>query len=165
MAERCEPRAAVGNIAFPPLSAILSTTLMILLIATAACNSHTDSRSSSGDSQSSASAGESISRNEAISDHWDDIRQYLNGSENIQACSSESGSCYDLDADIDNGEVSTIHFANGGHLNFSAEIGENGDASDADENGNSWDFTIDMNSSIVDNAVDEWAKANGYDIQ
>jgi hypothetical protein len=130
-----------------------------------ACSSHSDSGGSSTDSEGGTTAGESISRDEAINDHWDEIKEHLTGSQDVDACSSENGRCYTLDADIESGEITEIHFNNGGHLSFSAEIDEDGNASDSDENGNSWDFTLDMNSSIVDAAIDQWAKEKGYEIQ
>src|SRR3990172_9875248 len=46
-----------------------------------------------------------ISRDDAISDYWDEIKDYLDGSETIEACSSTSGNCYDLEADISRGGV------------------------------------------------------------
>lgn len=111
------------------------------------------------------SEGEPITRQEAIDEHWDDIKGDLSGSEEIEACSAESGNCYNLDADISNGEIEEIHFPNGGHLTFSADIDSTGSASDSDENGNDWDFTIDMNSTLVLNAIEDWANANGYSVQ
>lgn len=103
-----------------------------------------------------------ISRDEAISEHWDEIRPHLDGSETVEACSSESGNCYDLEADISGGEIDTLHFPNGGYLNFSAEVDSDGSASDSDKDGNNWDFTLDMNSQIVDDAISQWASENGY---
>lgn len=113
----------------------------------------------------SSDSEKSIDRQDAIDEYWDDIRQYLSGSETVEACSSESGGCYDLDADISDGSVEQIYFTNGGYLYFSADIDSDGSASDSDQNGNNWDFTLDMDSSIVDDAVSEWADDNGYTIQ
>jgi len=106
-----------------------------------------------------------ITRQDAIDNHWDEIKQNLNGTETINACSDESGNCYDLDADISEGSINQIHFANGGSLDFSADIDETGSASDSDVNGNGWTFTVDMSSSLVDSAVEEWAQNNGYTVQ
>ena len=106
-----------------------------------------------------------LSRDDAISEHWDEIKEYVDGTETVEACSSSSGNCYDLDADISNGEIEQIYFPNGGYLYFSADINESGSASDSDQNGDSWDFTLDMSSSIVDDAVDNWASSNGYTIE
>lgn len=103
-----------------------------------------------------------IDRDEAIQTHWDEIKNYISGSETIEACSSESGNCYDLEAEISNGQVEQINFANGGYLNFSADIDETGDASDSDQDGNNWDFNVDMNSPLVDDAVTAWASDEGY---
>lgn len=109
--------------------------------------------------------GGSIDRQDAIDEHWDDIKDDLNGSTTVEACSSESGNCYDLDADIESGAITEIRFNNGGYLYFNADIDSDGNASDSDENGNDWDFTVDMNSSVVDDAIDEWASENGYSIE
>lgn len=114
---------------------------------------------------SRANENTTLSRDEAVSEHWDEIKEYVDGTETVEACSSSSGNCYDLDADISNGQIEQIYFPNGGYLYFSADIDESGNASDSDQNGDSWDFTIDMNSSIVDDAVDNWASSNGYTIE
>lgn len=106
-----------------------------------------------------------LSRDEAISEHWDEVKEYVDGTETVEACSSSSGSCYDLDADISGGAIEQIYFPNGGYLYFSADIDESGSASDSDQNGDSWDFTVDMSSSIIDDAVDNWASSNDYTIE
>jgi hypothetical protein len=41
-----------------------------------------------------------LSRNEAIERHWDEIRDHLNATEDIEGCSLATGNCYDLDADL-----------------------------------------------------------------
>lgn len=105
-----------------------------------------------------------IEREEAIDDHWDEIRDYLSGTETIDVCSGQSGNCYSLDADIYDGQVVQIYFLNGGYLYFGADIDENGYASDFDLNGNEWDFALDMDSSAVDDAISEWADDNEYTI-
>lgn len=106
-----------------------------------------------------------ITYDEAISEHWDEIKDYIDGTETIEACSEESGNCYYVDADISNGIIERIYFSNGGYLDFFAEIDEDGSAWDFDKNGNSWDFTIDINSSIIEDAVHKWAEDNGYEIE
>ncbi|MDO8743005.1 MAG: hypothetical protein Q7J30_00355 [Candidatus Azambacteria bacterium] len=115
--------------------------------------------------QSERNEEKTISRDEAIESYWDEIKDYTDGTETIDICSSESGNCYSLDADISSGTVEQIYFSNGGYLYFSADIDENGNASDIDQNGNSWDFTIDMDSSIIDDAVSDWASDNNYTIE
>ena len=102
---------------------------------------------------------------DAIYDYWDEIKDYVNGTETIDACSYGSGNCYSLDAEISNGQVEMIYFPNGGYLYFLADIDENGNASDFDNDGNSWDFTIDMDSLIIDIAIYDWASDNGYTIE
>ena len=106
-----------------------------------------------------------ITRDDAISEHWDEIKDDLNGTETVNACSEDSGNCYDLDADISNGEIDTVHFINGGYLEIGAGIDESGDASGFDQEGKGWDFTLDMDSSIVDDAITDWANNNSYTVE
>lgn len=106
----------------------------------------------------------SIDRETAIEDHWDEIRGYANGSETVEACSNSG--CYDLDADISGGEIEQINFPNGGYRYLNEEIDQNGDASAYDYEGDTnWDVSVDMNSSTIDDAVQEWADDNGYVIE
>lgn len=141
----------------------------VILVATGTFSGNDSSSVSSPSSYSNSSydssSGKTIDRQDAIDEYWSDIKQYVSGSETIEACSSESGSCYDLEADISDGAIDQIYFTNGGYLHFSADIGSDGSASDTDQNGNNWDFTLDMNSSIVDSAISQWADANGYTVQ
>jgi hypothetical protein len=58
-----------------------------------------------------------------------------------------------------------VHFPNGGVLNVSADVEQDGNASDVDQRGKMWDFTLDMETSIVDEAVQAWARETGYTIQ
>ncbi|MGC9000777.1 MAG: hypothetical protein ACP5H3_02060 [Candidatus Aenigmatarchaeota archaeon] len=106
-----------------------------------------------------------LTYDEAISEFWDEIKDYIDGIETIEACFWKSGNCYSVDADISGGKIETIYFNNGKYLNFSADIDEQGSAWDFDENGNIWDFTIDMHSPIIEDAVYEWAEDNGYTIE
>ncbi len=106
-----------------------------------------------------------LTYDEAISEYWDEIKDYIDGMETIEACSEKSGNCYYVDADISGGIIERIYFSNGGYLDFSADIDEWGSAWDFDKNGNSWDFTIDMYSPIIKDAVYEWAEDNGYTIE
>lgn len=105
----------------------------------------------------------SIDRDTAISDHWDEISDYVNGPETIEACSGSG--CYDLDADISSGDIDTVNFPNGGYLSPEESIDDSGSASFYDNQGNNWDFQVDMDSSVVDDAVQEWAADNGYEIE
>lgn len=106
-----------------------------------------------------------ITRDEAIQYHWDEIRENLTGTASVESCSIESGNCYDLEADISWGDIDTLHFDNGGYLSFGAGLDESGGASDIDDRGNSWDFSLDLNSPLVDNAIDEWAAENDMEIE
>ena len=113
-------------------------------------------------SESSSIAREHIARDDAISEHWDEIKEFVDGSETVEAC-SDSG-CYDLEAEISSGIIETVHFANGGYLTVSAEIDENGSADDVDQRGRLWEFTLDMDAPIVDEALAAWAESNGKEI-
>jgi len=68
-----------------------------------------------------------------ISEHEEDVEEYKekpDGSYTVEACSQNSGNCYDLDADISDGVVERIYFSNGGHLDLDgAELDEYGSAS------------------------------------
>lgn len=104
-----------------------------------------------------------LSREEAIEDYWDNINDYLTGTAEVEACYDYSN-CYTLEADISSGTLEKLYFPNTGYLNFSADFDSNGEASDYDEDDRSWDFTLDMFSSVVDDAIDEWADSEGYTI-
>jgi hypothetical protein len=108
--------------------------------------------------RASFSVRSSISRDDALSEYWNEIKEYATGSEVVEAC-SESG-CYDLHAEISNGALEIVHFPNGGYLMIAADIDQDGNASDVDQRGRIWDFTLDMESSVVDQAIQKWAVAN-----
>ena len=103
-----------------------------------------------------------LSYDEAIDEYWDEISENVDGYEDVEAC-ADSG-CYTLEAYISSGYINEINFSNGGNLDFYAEIDEDGMAYDTDEDGNSWDFTVDMNGNLVSDAVEDWADDNGYTV-
>lgn len=142
-----------------------SWAIVLGIIALGAYCAYRDRDATSGGTFGTASISEpsSISRYDAISEHWDEIKEYVNGTETVEAC-SESG-CYDLDAEISNGRIESLHFPNGGYQLFSADIEQDESASDVDQRGRFWEFTLDMDSAVVDEAVREWAQANGRVIQ
>lgn len=106
-----------------------------------------------------------MSREDAINEHWDEIKEYLTGTQEIEACSDQSNNCYDLDAYISSGKIDTLNFENGGFLKFSADFDENGSASDDDYRGNGWSFTLDMDSDFVTEAIETWASKNNCTIE
>jgi hypothetical protein len=108
-------------------------------------------------------AEEPLTQAEAISEHWDEIKDYFSDTVSLEACSSQSGNCYELEADVAGGVIDTLYFPNGGFRSFSAEIESDGSASDVDDDGWAWDFTVDLESSTED-AVREWADATGRDV-
>jgi hypothetical protein len=119
----------------------------------------------SGDDYDDSSSESVFTESEAIESYWDDIKEYVNGTETVEACYQGNGNCYDLEADISDGTITTLYFNNGGNLDFSADIDESGEASDTDDRGNDWEFTIDMDSSLISDAVDDWASNNDYTIE
>ena len=108
---------------------------------------------------------ELIDRDAAVDDHWDEIKEYLNTSDTVDAYSYDSGNTYSLDADISNGEVDTIYFPNDGYVSIGSNIDSSGEASGLDYQGREWDINYDMDSSAVDDAIQEWAEDNGYEIE
>ena len=106
--------------------------------------------------------GKHVSRSAAVSGYWAEIRQEIDGTHTVEACSAERPNCYDLDAEISNGVIEQVHFPNGGYLLVSAELEPDGTASDTDQDGTSWDFTLDLHAAIVEDAVQQWADAEGY---
>lgn len=71
--------------------------------------------------------------NDYIKNHDEDVVEYKetsDGTYTVEACSQNTGRCYDLDADISDGAVERIYFSNGGHLDLDgAELDEDGNAS------------------------------------
>lgn len=102
-----------------------------------------------------------ISRDDALDQYWDDIKEYINGTETIEVYSQESGNYYDLDADISNGEVEVIHFPSGGWIYINADLNSDG-SGEGYGSDSYWDVQID--TSLIDDAVDEWADDNGYEL-
>jgi len=91
-----------------------------------------------------------------------DYNEYINGNEDVEACSSSG--CYTLEADISDGVVNTIHFPNGGYVNIDAEIESDGSASGSDDEGNNWDITV--SESLLEDAKQEYIESvaeNNYD--
>jgi hypothetical protein len=101
----------------------------------------------------------SISRDDALDQYWDEIKEHINGTETIEVHSHESGNNYDLDADLSNGEVESIHFPNGGWIYINADLDSDG-SGEGYGSDDYWDVQVD--SEVIDNAVDQWASDNGY---
>lgn len=83
-----------------------------------------------------------------LGDVTEEDKEPISGSHNVEACNSRTGSCYDLDAEVEDGQVTQIDFPNGGHLDMDgAELDENfeatGDSYTNSEgyNGDQWDIT------------------------
>jgi hypothetical protein len=92
-------------------------------------------------------------------DEWETVREYIDGTFVIDAC-SDSG-CYTLDADISSGYIDTVYFPDGGYLSPSSEINSDGTASAYDSDGNAWEFIV--SGSDIDEAIDSWIKDSRAD--
>ncbi len=103
----------------------------------------------------------SINYDDALDEHWDEIKEYINGTESVEVYSHKSNGYYTLDADISNGEVESIHFPNGGYIYVNAELNSDGTGDGYGSDGY-WDVEID--SSLIEDAVEEWASDNGYSV-
>lgn len=108
---------------------------------------------------------EILTYDKTIEKYWDKIKDYVNGYEIIQVCSSESGGCYTLKADISNGAVKRVYFSKGKYVHFFADIDKNGNAWDIDKYGNTWDFKINMDSPSIHKAIHKQPRDNGYIIK
>jgi len=83
--------------------------LTTLVFSCSSCTSNYDDYEYSSDSNDNYSTI-SITKDEAIQENWDSIKEYVSGTETIEAC-CDSG-CYSLEVDISSGEVSQIYFPN-----------------------------------------------------
>lgn len=102
-----------------------------------------------------------IDYDEALDDHWDEIKEYINGTEAIEVYSHESGNYYTLDADISSGEVESIHFPSGGWIYINAELNSDG-TGEGYGSDSYWDVEVD--SYLIENAAEEWASDNGFSL-
>jgi hypothetical protein len=107
-----------------------------------------------------------IDRYDALSDYWDEISEYLDGTYYIEACSDNSDNCYELEAEIDQGEIDTIYFPNGGYLGiYSADVDSDGDASGYDDGdyGDYWRFEIDEDD--IEEALEQWSYDYDFELE
>ena len=101
------------------------------------------------------SAAVYASRVESAFDHWEEVMAFISGSETLEAC-TDSG-CYDLDADISDGYIETIYFNNGGYIQPDAAIDSEGYAEGYSGDGEYWEFYIDVDSFIIQDAISDWS--------
>jgi hypothetical protein len=142
--------------------------ILIGVVLYAIANSDSDSRSSNRPSRQSSAVSRAepkrISRDEAVSNHWEDVCEYLGGTEEIEACAI-GGDCYALEADISSCSIDTVYFPNGGFLNVFAPVDDAGSASAIDTSGRMWEFTLDLDSYVVDEALEEWAASRNVMVE
>jgi hypothetical protein len=142
--------------------------IFVILLAAGSVLFHHSDTPAEQSSYSSYSPSYSSSRNhrtldydEALDEHWDEIKEYINGSETIEVYSQESGNYYTLDAELSNGEVESISFPNGGWIYINAELNSDG-TGEGYGSDSYWDVEVD--SYIIENAAEEWASDNGYSL-
>jgi len=106
-----------------------------------------------------------VSRDDALERHWDEIREFLAAKVPLEACNTSSGRCYALYADFASGKIGRAHFPNGGTIEIGEQIGSDGGAFGFDARGTGWEFLLDMDSTAVNDAVQQWASVNGYTVR
>lgn len=100
---------------------------------------------------------------DAVYDYWDEIAEFLDGSYEVEACSSNSGNCYYLEADIDGGEIEILYFPNGGYIYlYGADVDSDGDAEGYDDD-DYW--TLEVDEDDIYEATVEWADYNGITLE
>lgn len=107
-----------------------------------------------------------ISKEEAIKYSWSAIKQFVEGEETVEVCNIDLDNCYSLEVSILGGDISEVHFSNGGYIKLTAELDQNGEADAYDnDSGYLWSFKINMNSPLINNALESWADLNDYRFQ
>lgn len=61
---------------------------------------------------------------------------YFSGTKTFEACNESNGNCYEVEADVSDGEVETIYFNNGGYVDAYGELDEYGAGEVESEGGN-----------------------------
>jgi hypothetical protein len=161
MEDENEENGGSGCVGFIVIVVVIYCIFKLFSSSSSNSNNYSGSSSTSYDEDQEENT---ISKDDAISDHWDEIKSYLSGTTEVEACYDYSN-CYSLEAEISDGSIEKINFNNGGYLYFNAEIDSNGEASDYDDESRSWTFTLDMSSSIVDDAINEWADSDRYIVE
>ncbi len=126
--------------------------LVIFVLSSSGGGSSSDSYERYSDPDYDSYISETEDMYDMAYDNWDIVREYIDGTETIEAC-SDSG-CYSLDADISYGYISTVYFPNGGYISPDAEIDSDGHASGYDSDGNDWSFEVD--ERILEDAIENW---------
>ena len=120
---------------------------VILALCGAGCESSTETESAHASQSSIYSSYPSYSHddyNEPAKDEEeeeDEENRIEDGSHEVEAC--RNGSCYTLDADVEDGVVTRINFPNGGYRDIDAELDTDGSGSGSDNEGNDWEVTVD----------------------
>jgi len=143
----------------------VKTTLCLAVVCTVALTACGGDQEAAQSRRGAPDDNRALSRAAAIERYWDEIKEELNGTSPVEACSSLRPNCYDLDAAISGGSILMVRFPNGGYLRLSADIDERGSAADTDQDGTRWEFTLDLDEDIVDEAIEAWARRKGFTIQ
>lgn len=129
-------------------------------------NSSPSNYSYSGYTSDDESEESTLDSSDALSDHWAEIAEYLDGTYTVEACSDNSGNCYGLDADIDQGQIETIYPPNGGYVGiYSADVDSDGDASGSDDGDNEDYWRFKVNQSDIEDALQSWADSNDINLE
>ena len=146
-------------------SSIATFVVIGLIIFFSIFSSGNDTSSSSDNNYTGSYSSENtIDRYDAKTDYWDEIKEYIDGTYTVIACSENSGNCYDLDLDINDGNTRSLYFPNGGYVDIYTEFDSDGSTSGYDDNdADYWELTL--NDSDIDDAIDEWAYDNNYTLE
>ncbi len=98
-----------------------------------------DSDSSSGNSSVNPYVDDYFADYDPPDPDFEDYKEYIDA-DSVEAC-SDSG-CYDLDADVSDGEVDTIYFNNGGYRELDAEFDEDGYGYGTGSRGDEWEVRV-----------------------
>lgn len=92
---------------------------------------------------------------------FDDYKHLIDA-DSVEACSSSG--CYELEADVSDGVVNTIHFDNGGYRELGADIDSDGSAYGIGSRGDEWE--IQVSEDEIDEAREQYLEnetENEYD--
>lgn len=156
-------RVAPATVDMNKLPYIIVTLIIVSSLLGAGCSADSSSATYPTSPQSNPSVQNTITKDEAISGHWNEVKDYLPSSTTVEACSDSSGNCYDLDADVSGGSVDRVNFDNGGYLDFGASIDSDGTTSSTDDDGNNWNFQVSQDD--LDQAAQDWADNKGVAIE
>ena len=106
-----------------------------------------------------------ITQRQAINDHWEEIKEYINGTGTVKACYDFDNHCYFLKVDLKSGQITYMYFPNGGYLRFDVvELDREGLGEATSDDDRDWSFDLDLDNDAVYGAITEWADNANFTI-